>query len=307
MVVSTSQPLHPGRILVVDDEPFNLEILTEHLSDAGYDTVTAEDGLAAWEILQHDSHGFDAILLDRMMPRMSGMELLARIRQDSAVRNVPVIMQTAVGAAENVREGLAAGAYYYLIKPFQRDMLLAIVSAAVGFYREKALLESMVSTQMECCHLLRSADFQLRTLDDARHLTLMLSQACPEPQRVAMGLSELLINAVEHGNLGITYNEKTRLVQQGIWQDEVEERLRNPAYSHRHVSVAFRTAEDEVTITITDEGDGFDWQNYLDFAPDRAFDPHGRGIPMARMMSFDGVEYQGKGNQVIARMKRKLN
>ncbi|WP_254456607.1 response regulator [Deefgea piscis] len=51
-----TKPLN--RILIVDDEPFNLEILSEHLADAGYETVTAEDGEAAWEILQHDQQGF---------------------------------------------------------------------------------------------------------------------------------------------------------------------------------------------------------------------------------------------------------
>lgn len=294
-----------ARILIVDDEPFNLEILTEHLQDAGYEVVTADDGLAAWELLQHDSHGFDAILLDRMMPRMDGMEVLAHVRQHPDFRHVPVIMQTAVGAAENVREGLAAGAYYYLIKPFQRDMLLAIVAAAVGSHREKMQLERQIGAQVESCRLLVNGDFRFRTLDDARHLTLMLSQACPDPQRVAMGLSELLINAVEHGNLGITYEEKTRLVQQGRWQEEVEQRLEHPDWRDRHVWVAFRTSGEEISVTITDQGEGFDWKNYLEFTPDRAFDPHGRGIPMARMLSFDAVDYLGKGNEVVARVKCK--
>lgn len=191
----------PHRILVVDDEPFNLEILTEHLTDAGYEVVAAEDGQQAWEILQREGDRFDAVLLDRMMPRMDGMEVLARIRQHPEFVALPVIMQTAIGAADSVREGLAAGAYYYLVKPFQRDMLVAIVAAAVGFRREKLRLESMVSEQANACRMLLSADFRLRTLEEARRLTLMLSQACPDPKRVVLGLSELLINAVEHGNL----------------------------------------------------------------------------------------------------------
>jgi hypothetical protein len=57
-------------------------------------------------------------------------------------------------------------------------------------------------------------------------------------------------------------------------------------------------------MTIQDEGDGFDWQKYLDFDPERAFDPHGRGIAMARMMSFDALEYQGKGNTVVLKIAR---
>ncbi|GGP26196.1 response regulator [Silvimonas amylolytica] len=290
------------RLLIVDDEPFNLEILTEHLQDADYDVVTADDGEAAWDLLSRD-RAFDAILLDRMMPRMDGMALLARLKQQPELMQVPVIMQTAVGAAENVREGLTAGAYYYLIKPFQRDMLLAIVSAAVEFYREKRQLEQQLVAQAGNYGQLMSAEFEFSSMEEARQLTLVLSHACPEPQRVALGLSELLVNAVEHGNLGIRYGEKTRLLQLGRWQDEVESRLANPEYAARRVRVNFSRSKETITIVITDEGNGFDWRPFLEFSPERAFDPHGRGISMARMLSFDQIEYQGTGNTVMAQVR----
>ncbi|SMC29760.1 Histidine kinase-like ATPase domain-containing protein [Andreprevotia lacus DSM 23236] len=293
-----------ARVLIVDDEPFNLEILSEHLLDEDYEVVTADDGEAAWNVLANDK-AFDAILLDRMMPRMDGMALLARLKQRPEFEHVPIIMQTAVGAAENVREGLAAGAYYYLIKPFQRDMLLAIVAAAVSFHREKKQLEAQVSNQASSYRLLQSGEFQFQTLDEARQLTLLLSNACPDPQKVALGLSELLVNAVEHGNLGISYGEKTRLLQLGRWHDEVSDRLGHPSYASRRVCVRFRRDDNHLVFEITDEGNGFDWKPFLEFSPDRAFDPHGRGISMARMLSFDHVEYQGKGNQVVARVKAK--
>ena len=295
-------PSERARILIVDDEPFNLEILSEHLLEEGYDILTAEDGEAAWQVLSTDPN-FDAILLDRMMPRMDGMALLARLKQQPEFEHVPIIMQTAVGAAENVREGLAAGAYYYLIKPFQRDMLLAIVAAAVSFHREKKQLEAQLLGQASTYRLMQTGEFHFQTLDQARQLTLLLSNACPEPQRVALGLSELLVNAVEHGNLGISYSEKTRLLQQGRWHDEVEERLSHPEYCNRLVRVRFHRDNDHLIFEISDEGNGFDWHPFLEFSPDRAFDPHGRGISMARMLSFDHVEYQGKGNQVLAKVK----
>jgi CheY-like chemotaxis protein/anti-sigma regulatory factor (Ser/Thr protein kinase) len=294
-----------NRVLIVDDEPFNLEILSEHLADAGYETVTAEDGEAAWEILQHDEEGFATILLDRMMPRMDGMQVLAKLKQHPDFQHIPVIMQTAVGAAENVREGLAAGAYYYLIKPFQREMLLAIVAAAVGFHKDRQQLEDQIAMHADSYRLLVNGEFHFRTLDEARQLTLMLSRACPEPQRVAMGLSELLINAIEHGNLAISYAEKSKLLQAGRWQDEVEARLEDSRYALRKAKVKFIADDDAIQLHISDEGAGFDWQPYLEFSPDRAFDPHGRGISMARMMSFDSLEYQGSGNEVLVRVLRK--
>ena len=289
--VAMNPTAKPGRVLIVDDEPFNLEILSEHLHDAGYETATAMDGEEAWEVLQSDRIGFDTILLDRMMPRMDGMQVLAKLKQHPEFQHVPVIMQTAVGAAENVQEGLAAGAYYYLIKPFQREMLLAIVAAAVGFHTERSQLEREIAEHADSYKLLVNGQFHFRSLDEARQLTLLLSRACPDPQRVALGLSELLVNAVEHGNLAISYGEKTRLLQTGRWQDEVEARLQDPTYKDRVVVVQFASAAEEVQIRIKDEGRGFDWQPFLEFSPERAFDPHGRGISMARMLSFDSVEY----------------
>lgn len=53
---------------------------------------------------------------------------------------------------------------------------------------------------------------------------------------------------------------------------------------------------------MTDEGNGFDWNKYLEMSPDRAFDMHGRGIAMARMLSFDDLQYQGKGNVVVGKV-----
>ena len=67
-------------VLVVDDEVFNLEILIERLEEAGYDVVAAEDGVKAWSLIEKTPQRFNAILLDRMMPNMGGMEVLARIK-----------------------------------------------------------------------------------------------------------------------------------------------------------------------------------------------------------------------------------
>lgn len=289
-----------GHLLIVDDEPFNLEILSEHLQDSGYDITTAEDGEKAWACLQAEPILFDAVLLDRMMPNLNGMEVLLRIKQNPDLQNLPVIMQTAVGSPESVSEGLAAGAYYYLVKPFQRQMLLAIVDAAVNSKKQRELLEAQLNQQELGCRLMMSAEFRFRTLEEARQVTLLVSKACPHPQRIALGLSELLVNAVEHGNLGVGYDEKSRLLKTGGWQEEVLRRQNLPENQNRYVIVTLNQNAERIQITVTDEGNGFDWAPFMDFTPDRAFDPHGRGISMARMLSFDMIQYQGRGNQVIA-------
>jgi anti-sigma regulatory factor (Ser/Thr protein kinase) len=70
------------------------------------------------------------------------------------------------------------------------------------------------------------------------------------------------------------------------------------------VEVAFAKENDEIRITITDEGEGFDWQSYLTLSPERAMDNHGRGIAMAGLLSFSRLEYRGRGNEVVAVIKQ---
>ena len=292
-----------ARILIVDDEPFNIEILTEHLENSGYLVEPAYDGQEAWDILQDERNRFDAILLDRMMPRMNGMELLAKIKQLDRFKTLPVILQTAMGSPDAVREGLQAGAYYYLTKPFERETLLAIVAAAVRDRLAQLELLKQLEQQRDTLTMLRYGEFQFRTQAEARRLTALLSSVCPQPEKVAMGLSELLINAVEHGNLGITYKEKTKLIQDNAWEGELNQRLALPQYASRRASVMLTRDNHEIRFVVADQGDGFDWQPFMEFSPDRAFDPHGRGISMARMLSFDAIEYQGNGNTVVATIK----
>ena len=73
-----------------------------------------------------------------------------------------------------------------------------------------------------------------RTLDSARDIATVLANAFPQPKRVVIGLTELLVNAVEHGNLGITYEEKSRLREAEKWESEVDARLADPANAGKH-------------------------------------------------------------------------
>ncbi len=118
------------KILSVDDDELNRDILTEHLTAAGYEVVEAGDGDIALKLLA-ETPGIDVILLDRMMPRLSGMEVLKAVKADPHHAGIPVIMQSGAAERGQVLQGINAGAYYYLTKPYERQMLLAIVGAAL--------------------------------------------------------------------------------------------------------------------------------------------------------------------------------
>jgi len=291
------------RLLVVDDEPFNLEIICEYFDGTGFELDTAENGEAAWRLL--DSHiGYAAVLLDRMMPVLDGMGLLRRMQADERFRSIPVIMQTAAGNPDQVREGLAAGAYYYLVKPYERDSLLSIVRGALADVSARLDLHRRIAEHGTALQLLLNGEFSYRTVEEAAILAAFVAQACPQPDAAALTLSELLVNAVEHGNLGISYAEKSQLRRDDRWNEEVALRLAMPTHADKRVRVSLTRDDGALSIRIVDEGAGFDWHRYLEFDPARAFDPNGRGIALARMSGAATVEYQGCGNTVVLRMNK---
>ncbi|MCB1960694.1 MAG: response regulator [Rhodocyclaceae bacterium] len=286
------------RILVVDDEPFNLDIIGEYLEDAGYALEMANSGEEAWERLRAPDKAFDLVVLDRMMPGVDGMELLRRIKADGRLGDTPVIMQTAAASPDQVREGLAAGAYYYLTKPFEPDSLQSIVRAALDDLQHRRALTERLNAHVDALRTMDSGHFSFRTLEEAQALAALVASLCDEPEIVVLGLSELLINAVEHGNLGISFAEKSRLREEGGWEQEVARRLALPEYAEQRAELTVSSAPDEWIFTVQDTGKGFDWQNYLELAPERAFAPNGRGIALARQLAFERLEYLGCGNCV---------
>lgn len=293
--MSDQQPL---RLLVVDDDELNRDIIEEYLDESGYEIVTAEDGDIAIEMLEKEPSRFDIVLLDRMMPRMGGMEVLSRIKQHPQLSTIPVILQTARAGKENILEGMKAGAYYYLTKPFEEAMLTTVVKTADNERRRHLALQNALEQSARTLSLMGLGRFNFQTLEQAGDLATMLAKACPDAKRVVTGLSELMINAVEHGNLGVSYDEKGRINADGCWLEEIEKRQQLPENRDKWAEISFQQSESEITILIKDQGQGFDWSDYLELNPDRAFDNHGRGIAMAKMLSFDNLEYLGCGNEV---------
>lgn len=290
-----------ARILVIDDEELNLEILVDYFTDET--TVaphTAADGETAWQLLQDPAHDYRIIVLDRMMPGLDGIGLLRRIKGDPRLASIPVIMQTAANSAAQIREGLEAGAYYYLTKPYRRDELLAIVHAALADAEARDALRRQLHRHIDALHFLEAGSFTIRTVDEAGQLASFIAQACPDPDMAVVGISELLINGIEHGNLGLSYAEKAHFKRADTWREEIDRRAALPENAHKSLAVAFQRGGGRITLRVADQGKGFDWHNYLEMDPDRACAPNGRGIALARMLSFSSIHYEGCGNVALA-------
>jgi len=132
-------------ILIVDDEPVNQFLLEGLLGENGYDTITASDGFKCIEIL--GSKTPDLILLDIMMPKMSGIEVLGKIMENETWRLVPVIMVTAKSTIEDVKESLDMGAIDYIKKPFNEVELLARIKVGVRLSLYQNNLREMVAVR----------------------------------------------------------------------------------------------------------------------------------------------------------------
>ena len=117
----------PNKILIVDDEPFNLDLLEQELMEYEYVIERAVDGVDALE--KTESFGPDLILLDYMMPKMSGLEVVKQLRENEKHKAIPVILLTAKASQEDKIAGLDAGADDYVTKPFEMQELTARIEA----------------------------------------------------------------------------------------------------------------------------------------------------------------------------------
>ena len=122
------------RILMVDDEPINLQVLINHLSDKRYELTQAMNGEEAIQAIVTGKK-FDLILLDVMMPRMSGYEVCQKIREKYLPSELPIIMVTAKNQVQDLVQGLNLGANDYLAKPFSKAEFLARVTTQLNLHR----------------------------------------------------------------------------------------------------------------------------------------------------------------------------
>ncbi len=114
------------KILIADDEPFILELLEVCFEDMPYEIFLAQDGVEALEII-YAKHP-DLIILDVMMPGMDGFEICRKIKADSELRAIPIILLSAKGSEDDVKQGEEAGAMMYICKPFSPRQLLYALS-----------------------------------------------------------------------------------------------------------------------------------------------------------------------------------
>lgn len=119
-----------AKVLIVDDEPFNVDVLQQELEELDYQVITASNGKEALE--QIKKHQPDLILLDLMMPVLDGFAVLSEIKADSVLRDIPVIIVSAEHDSKSVVKGIKQGADDYITKPIDAEHLKSKLKDHLG-------------------------------------------------------------------------------------------------------------------------------------------------------------------------------
>ncbi|MEZ4773895.1 MAG: ATP-binding protein [Bacteroidia bacterium] len=136
----------PIRVLIVDDEPVNLQVVKNHLADPRYEVTLAINGEEALRAMESGKK-YDLVLLDIMMPEMSGFVVCQRIREKFLPSELPIIMITAKNQVADLVQGFSSGANDYLPKPFTRDEFLARIKTHINLYQFNSVASRFVPNQ----------------------------------------------------------------------------------------------------------------------------------------------------------------
>ncbi len=286
-----------GKVLYVDSRRGRRSESSQVASIEDLDLRITHGIGEAEAILEQSSSKLEAVLF-AWDPR-DGIEPIERLLTSVRPTDLEVVAVVARRHAGNAESAIAAGAFWVVTVPCDALHLRRVLKAAAD---TTELRRGMVQADRDCervLDLLAEAEFHFQTPQEARLLAERLGSRCPEPQ-ATVALLELMVNAVEHGNLGIDYQEKGALLADGLFEQEVERRLEAPEYRDLFASLKMLRCDGCLKLLLSDAGPGFDWSRFLVFEEDRLLDSHGRGILLANA-TLD-VTYLPPGNRVKIRM-----
>lgn len=290
------------KILVIEDDFITRNYLRDLFRYSGYECSTARNASEGLNKYCNDKP--DAIICDVTMPGISGMEFLRNIRSRDS--KTPIILITTRSSEKLATQAFRLGANDFLKKPVQDKDILPIL----GKINDKIMQEPGRTNygNLKSGHLTFTFKTEFgappKILD--RILQEIDKDFFTESDRVniEIGLGELITNAIEHGNLNITYQEKSEVMKDDKLNELYIKRLENEELANKIVTIDYKYSEDECEWTITDQGNGFNRNAVPDpTAIENLENLNGRGIYVSQVL-FDSVEYIGKGNIVKVTKKR---
>lgn len=287
------------KVLIVEDLEGPRNFIKEIVSREGHETRTANNGSEGFLI--YTAFSPDLVISDIEMPIMNGLELLSEIREEDSETIFVII--TGHGSESYAMQALNFGANNYLQKPVTIADLTAILRTYSEIENNRSFSVSIQSMIVSQRCTLKIPTQVIVTERISEYLTKYLDDRFTKREKlsVRLGLSELIMNAFEHGNLEISYDEKSAALQANTLSELREQRLADPRLANRHITIDFELNENGGEWVVSDQGKGFDWESIPDpNAPENLWKMNGRGLFICRRQ-FDALEYIGCGNRVRAR------
>ncbi len=291
------------KILLVEDDSSSRIYLENLLDVNGYKYRSAVNGIEGLNVFEE--YKPDIVITDIQMPIMDGLELLEAIRDKKS--DAIVIITTAYGTENYAIQALQLGANNYLKKPVSNIDLIPVLE------KYNAIITSRYSPEVfpgEFIYRKYKYEF-LATVQTIPKIVdkLLIEASCEfennERINVELGLVELITNAVEHGNLEITYNEKQEALINNTLDSLYEKKQNDPKYKDKKIAIEFCLDNTGYQWIISDQGKGFNWNSLADPTDEKnILELNGRGVYITGFL-FDELEYSGKGN--IVRVKKYFN
>lgn len=283
-------------ILIIDDEDALRKMLRIALTERGYTVFEASNGVEGIEVFRNTSPGI--VLTDVNMPEMNGIEMTRKIKEIN--EDSDIIIMTGFGTEDLVIDAIRAGASNYIKKPLQFTELFSILDS-IAFKREARKRYEVAKDVVEYEEKKIVMDNNMEKIWGVVNqvfYNVSNSEGQVSIEGLKLGLYEIIVNAVEHGNLEISYDEKKKALHENSYSDLLAERIKKANRSGKSVTVRSIFDRKKIEISVTDCGKGFDYSNLPDHSdPENILSAHGRGILLATVY-YDIVEYKHPGNSV---------
>ena len=284
-------------ILIVEDDPATLSMVSDFVKTMHMTPLLAKDGKEGLDLFKQFNPPI--VITDIRMPKMGGLELVTAIKSESP--DTYITVTTAYDNPEYTIEAIKRGASSFLAKPFRVLDLYSII-------QKYTYLISESSTKLYIQHFIEQENVKLKIDNTYFHMQGALDyliKKCREyldPEvaaKVQKALLEMLINAIEHGNLGISRDEKIAALENNEFQNLVSNLFETEPYCSRKIEIEFIYQPTLLRWIISDEGKGFNYEDYLScLRKEQLPIAPGKGIATS-FFQVDNLKYEDGGRRVI--------